>query len=58
MQTRRLVNAIFPSARLVVLLLAGWWGPAAYGGPLPPPSGIDQPVLVNGEEIGFSTSGA
>jgi hypothetical protein len=52
MQTRRLVNATFRSARLALLLSAGLWGQAAYGGPMPP-SGIDQPVLVNGEEIGF-----
>ena len=53
MQTKCLVNARFRSARLAVLLLVGFWGQAAYGGPLPPPSGIDQPVFVNGEEIGF-----
>jgi hypothetical protein len=52
MRLKNLGSAVLPSTLLIALLAAGPWSQPAFAGPMPI-GGIEQPVIVNGEEIGF-----
>jgi hypothetical protein len=52
MRRKYLGSAAIPSILLIALLAVGPWSQPAFADPIPI-SGVEQPVIVNGEEIGF-----